>query len=791
MAETIPQAIVATAEFFGGRREVRVLGGGPPISIICDGSEDLAATAARFHGKRDVYLGQNQTTLPPGEREPVWDEAKQKWRRPAVSAEEIIDLIEFASWDVDPIKDKDTKQPLEGEREAAREEARRLLEHLRSLGFWIPAWADSGGGWWLPMPVAMPKTDETSTLRNDLFWAFHNNGYPRLDTSTSDAPRVIRFFGTDNMKYEAGPLPTRMYRLDEDPANWDGRRWIGPRVSEEMIREAIASFPTSSTGNGSGSHKPRQPLTLGTDISPGEAHKVTLANIGTLVASGKPRKEITDLAIKMNAGRTPEDELLKMIDHCWDNEYPKGETQPDNEDEQHLTELGNAKRLVARYKDEIRFCPTLGRSGMWLVWDGKRWKPDISGAVIRRAKEIVRAMFREAAGMEGDERNKLWAHANRSEAAIKLRHMVELATTETEVVVEGQDLDSDPNLLTVLNGTLNLATGELQDHRPEDMITKLAPVTYDPDARSELWDSFLARVVPDVETRRFLARAAGYSLSGDAGEEVLLFLFGATNSGKSSFLEGFKTMLGDYSATVDFASLLKSRPREGQAASADIARLAGIRFAASVEVGDGAELATGIVKWLTGQDTIVTRFLYGTLFEFLPQFTLWLAANERPEAKDDDEALWRRIHTVPFDETIPEAERKKEVKKQLRSDATVRSAMLNWALQGRADYLENGLAPPSLVRKATKAYRDAMDPLGDFLEECTEANESWSTPFAELWDVYQGWAKKNILANKTLTQMQFARRLDPKYPSDKERHPSRRGIMITDEGRRNYASEAW
>jgi putative DNA primase/helicase len=51
-------------------------------------------------------------------------------------------------------------------------------------------------------------------------------------------------------------------------------------------------------------------------------------------------------------------------------------------------------------------------------------------------------------------------------------------------------------VLNVDNGTLDLRTGELRDHDRADLITKLAPVSYDPDAPADEWDKFLERVLP-------------------------------------------------------------------------------------------------------------------------------------------------------------------------------------------------------------------------------------------------------------------------------------------------------
>ena len=190
-----------------------------------------------------------------------------------------------------------------------------------------------------------------------------------------------------------------------------------------------------------------------------------------------------------------------------------------------------------------------------------------------------------------------------------------------------------------------------------------------------------------------LAVHSATALTGDTSEEVLFFAHGPTATGKSSTLEAIKAALGEYAATADFETFLK---RHGDAGIRnDIARLAGARFVVSIEVDEGKALAEGLVKMLTGGDTVAARFLYRETFEFLPVFKLWLAANTRPRASADDGAIWRRILQVPFAAVIPEAERDERVKITLRTSPEVQTAILAWAVQGCLEWQQAGLAAPS------------------------------------------------------------------------------------------------
>jgi len=402
-----------------------------------------------------------------------------------------------------------------------------------------------------------------------------------------------------------------------------------------------------------------------------------------------------------------------------------------------LTDVGNAERLVTDHAEEIRFVPAVG----WHVWDGRRWRRDGDGEVMRRMKITTRTMREEAAklGQQGDE---LWKHANRSESRPRLEAALALAQTDSAVIAHVDALDADPYLLNVENGTINLRTGALQPHRPSDLLTKLAPVHYDPDATSPRWAGVLRDATgEDEDLLAFLARAFGYTLTGDTGDEVLFFAHGPAATGKSTVLEALKATLGDYAATADFETFLARRGEAGT--RSDIARLAGARLVIGTEVDDGKRLAEGLLKQVTGGDTVTARFMYQDYFEYRPQFKLWLAANHRPRVNAQDEAMWRRIVQIPFTRVVPPEQRDPGLKRKLTTDATARSAILAWAVRGCLAWQTHGLAVPAAVRSYTAEYRAENDPIADWLTACGRVTHGRITAASALRASYEAWAEAN------------------------------------------------
>jgi len=442
------------------------------------------------------------------------------------------------------------------------------------------------------------------------------------------------------------------------------------------------------------------------------------------------------------------------------------------------TDLGNAERLVAEHGHDLRYAAGLG----WFAWDGRRWKRDADGEVMRRVKLTVRSMYAAAAELDDSgEREKLTKWALASESESRLRAAVSLAETERPVIVQPHALDSEPWLFNAANGTIDLRTGALREHRRDDLLTRITPVRFDNLAESPVWDAFLTKITGgDAELAAFLRRAAGYTLTGHTTEEVLFFAHGPTATGKSTKLEALRATLGEYATTADFETFLKRRGDAG--IRNDIARLAGARYVVSIEVDDGKALAEGLIKILTGGDMVAARFLYRETFEFQPVFKLWLAANERPRVSADDGAIWRRIIQIPFVQVIPEAERDERVKLELRSNPEVQSAILTWAVRGCLEWQERGLDIPQSVREYTAAYRAENDPLREWIEEsCELTPDGWALS-ADIRASYESWCDRN--GEKPMSANGFASRLRAKGCSIDRRHSGRgwAGINLGVEG---------
>jgi putative DNA primase/helicase len=403
---------------------------------------------------------------------------------------------------------------------------------------------------------------------------------------------------------------------------------------------------------------------------------------------------------------------------------------------EHLTDTGNAARFVAAQRDHVRYVYPWGA---WLEYDGARWRRDPGDAVIRRAKETARAIYSEAAhATDETQRKQLAKWATYSESEPGIRRMLTLA--QAELAITPGQLNVDPWLLNCLNGTLELRTGHLRPHQRADFLTKMTAAPYDPDARAPIWDTFLETSVPDEGARDFAQRYAGYCLTGVTREEVFVFCRGPAGGGKSTFTEGLRRTWGDYASSADFGTFLTKRPSDGP--REDIARLAGARLVTSVETREGQHLAEGLVKLLTGGDTVSARRLYERTFEFVPQFKLLFASNYRPGVRADDDAIWRRLRELPFPTARTNREQRDDsVKATIVDPAQMGPAILAWAVEGCGRWLAEGLGEPDAVMRATADYRKSQEPLADFLAECCVLGAGYSVPAESLRAEYELWCR--------------------------------------------------
>lgn len=435
------------------------------------------------------------------------------------------------------------------------------------------------------------------------------------------------------------------------------------------------------------------------------------------------------------------------------------------------TDLGNASLFAADHADQLRHVRV---RRMWLSWDGTRWRRDATGDADRAAKRTIRRLLDEAVRIpDADERKRAVEWALRSQSEPRLRAMLALAVTEPEIALALDQLDGDPWLLACSNGTLDLKSPVMRAHDPKDLITLGTSIAYDPEATCPRWERFLEEIFAgDGELITFVQRFAGYCLTGDTREHVLTVLYGAGCNGKSTFIGVLQRVLGDLALTAAFETFVRQRDRGPRN---DLARLHRARLVTAAESGEGRRLDEATVKEITGGGTIAVRYLYGEHFEYTPQFKLMLVTNHRPRVDGDDDAIWRRLRLIPFEQSF-EGREDRSLSRKLQDEGP---GILAWAVQGCLAWQRDGLGHAPAVTRATAEYRQDEDVLGAFLgERCVTAGEVATDAFRQAYDTYCRDIGDKPLPTNVLGKRLGKRGIRRERKSDGDRQHIYRGVTL-------------
>lgn len=431
------------------------------------------------------------------------------------------------------------------------------------------------------------------------------------------------------------------------------------------------------------------------------------------------------------------------------------------------SDRGNGHRFLKRYANQVRYS---AETGSYFIWNEKQWAVDRKGHLLElagRTAEAIKARESLTIPPEWDDETGKYSYKKRlahkafgvkSEEVHECEAMLKSARAEGSISIVPEDLDRDPWLLNVANGTLNLklsknSTIEFSDHDPSDLCTKIVPIQYDPDAKCPQWLAFLKRVVPDPELRRYLQRAVGYTLTGQTSEQCFFFLYGSGANGKTTFIAILIRLLAAYHGNADRKAIMQQRDKDNDYA---LAELPGKRLVTIAEVDERDCFDEATIKNMTGGgDPINARSPYGKPFSYIPDFKLWLSGNHKPRINNQDNGIWRRPKLIPFTESIPKEEQDPCLKDKLIEELP---GILAWAVRGCIKWqTEGGLQDPKVVIEAINEYRSSMDVLKHYLDDQIELSADAKIGTTDLYKDYKQWCQDN--GHRPFSQITFSNRL--------------------------------
>lgn len=409
-------------------------------------------------------------------------------------------------------------------------------------------------------------------------------------------------------------------------------------------------------------------------------------------------------------------------------------------------QIGNCKMFVDYYRRIILKNDT---RGCWYIYDGRVWRPDTHNVRIgEMAKDFHDVLLQFASTItSADTRDRFLKRVEALDQRKFRDIMVKDAGDETDITVQMEAFDRDKYIFNCHNGTINLITGEFRPHSPEDLLTKMTEVDYDPNASCLRWTTFLDEVFEgDTDRIRYLQKAVGYAMSGDTRLECMFILYGPTSrNGKGTTMETILRILGEYGRTAKPDMLSKKNFADSSGPSEDVARLNGARMVNVSEPEKSMVIDASLTKQMTGNNTLTARYLRENSFEFKPQFKLFIDTNHLPQISDMTLFESDRIRIIPFNRHFTAEERDIDLKSYFAKPENL-SGILNWCLEGFRLYQEEGLKMPGSVESATQEYRDQSDRLTMFTVQCLKHGKEEigkDLRAAAIYTRYKEWCGEN------------------------------------------------
>jgi putative DNA primase/helicase len=432
-----------------------------------------------------------------------------------------------------------------------------------------------------------------------------------------------------------------------------------------------------------------------------------------------------------------------------------------------FTDLGNGERFIRANGERVRYCTPKAK---WLTYEHGCWCWD-DGDAVNKLGHLIARELREIGEACPDHKEgaKFSAWGHKTEATSRITGM--LASAAPYVHVMPQQLDPNPRLLNVASGVMDLSDCIERPHSPDYFMTRQSPAKYVPFAVCNVWEQFLYDCTAgDAELQHYLQRVVGYCLTGETSEKCFFFIFGPRDSGKSVFVDVISAMLGGYAVSTEFDTWV-ARPAVGGNRD-DLVRLAGARLVTSVEIKKGARFDEGLLKKITGGDTIMCCAKFEHPIEYKPQFKLLIAANDAPYIRDDDDACWSRVRRIPFTHTVPAEHQDRELRAKLTTPEA-QSAILHWAVQGCREWQTLGLGTCAAVEASVAEYRAEMDRCSGFLSEFLQFGQWCRISAKELRTAYLAWAEESGVKHP-LSPREMASRLEEKGARQVRAHGGRR-----------------
>lgn len=407
----------------------------------------------------------------------------------------------------------------------------------------------------------------------------------------------------------------------------------------------------------------------------------------------------------------------------------------------------------------------------WMQWDGKRWVSkgeESAREVVRRA--VIEINYRAAeSGADSANMKKL-------ATLLSLGRISSLTTLMRGVVDrDPAQFDSEPHLLNVGNGVVNLRTGALLPHDPSYLLTKITETPYIEGATHPDWDQALQALEPQVAD--WMQVRFGQGATGEpTSDDILPIGQGQGSNGKTTLITAIKTALGEHVAYVP-EKVIRANPSDHPT---ELMSLHGVRIALLDETPEVAQLNVQRLKAVLGSEWMTARHVHRDNITWKATHSLFVMTNYVPIVRETDKGTWRRLALVKFDRTFPRDDDFRA--RVVRGEEGRREAVLAWVVQGaRKWYDNNRVIPPApaKVQADTAEWKSESNLADSYADDRLIFDPQSAVMFRDLADDFGQWLQgrrmspwsDQLIATRLLQSEQFeVNRVHKAYTRDPNRH---------------------
>lgn len=485
----------------------------------------------------------------------------------------------------------------------------------------------------------------------------------------------------------------------------------------------------------------------------------------------------------------PDSEIVQTVE----NAYKRLEQKKNLKDYCIRNEFGDAELFALMFRDRVIYDHA---AKAWYFWLGNYWERDSTKSVNELVANDLAAEYRYAASEQqkagtAEDAKFLFNRAGALMQRARTENVLSFASGLAGMKLKGDEWDTDPMILGVNNGVIDLTNGQFRTSGAKEYLKAHSPTDWKGiDCTASTWEKFLLEILGDKETVDFIQRVFGYAITGKTTEHCLPILWGADGfNGKTTLLEVISKVLGKDLAYTTPAETLMETKQTGGGANPFVYALQGKRLVWATESKEGQKLNSSLVKLLTGGDSITTRRLHENAITFQPTHTIMLLTNDKPHINIEDQALCDRIMLIDFQMRFVDKPKKKNEKKKdpdmAKKLETEASGILAWLVKGCLKWQAEGLKPTERVKVATSQYQEDEDTVGDFIGDCLIDEIGVVTYAQDIYAAYKGWAIKSGM--NPMTAKAWNKRLQKRFESTETK--GERGARYKDVRLKNSSSE--